>query len=147
MAAAWPTLRQLLRCTATISTVVVGLAATLLTAGAGQISSDPAVREQMRAVLPLMAATLSTHGTAITLEGVLLAQKDFAGLAATYTAVGLSCAALLALVRRSGAGLLGVWGVYVWYCLLRVVLFAGRGFGWRALKPTPQAAEAAPALG
>ena len=103
MAAAWPTLRQLLRCTATISTVVVGLAATLLTAGAGQISSDPAVREQMRAVLPLMAATLSTHGTAITLEGVLLAQKDFAGLAATYTAVGLSCAALLALVRRSGA--------------------------------------------
>jgi len=29
----------------------------------------------MRRVLPLMVATLATHGTAVTLEGLLLARK------------------------------------------------------------------------
>ena len=48
LAAAWPTLAQLLRCTATISAAVVTVATLLLTVGAGQITSDPLVRQQMR---------------------------------------------------------------------------------------------------
>ena len=127
LAAAWPTLAQLLRCTATISAAVVTVATLLLTVGAGQITTDPAVQRQMRRALPLMVATLATHGTAVTLEGVLLARKDFRALGLTYTLVGLSIGAMLALVRGSGAGLLGVWAVYVWYCAVRVVSFAGLG--------------------
>ena len=88
----------------------------------------------MRRALPLVAATLATHGSAVTLEGLLLARKDFRGLALTYGAVGASIAAMLALVRRSNAGLLGVWAVYVWYCLSRVVAFAGFGGLLRARK-------------
>ena len=106
---------------------MVCVATVLLTALSGQIAADPAVQRQMRRALPLMIATLATHGTAVTLEGVLLARKDFRALTLTYSLVGLSIGALLALVRTSGAGLLGVWGVYVWYCGVRAVIFAGLG--------------------
>ena len=82
---------------------------------------------EMRHVLPLMAATLATHGTAVTLEGLLLARKAFRGLTLTYTMVAITVGASLALVRSSGAGLLGVWAVYVWYCAARVVAFAAAG--------------------
>jgi len=34
----------------------------------------------MRRVLPLMVATLATHGTAVTLEGLLLARKVRVGV-------------------------------------------------------------------
>ena len=74
-----------------------------------------------------MVTTLATHGTAVTLEGVLLARKDFRALGLTYSLVGLSIGAMLAAVRASGAGLLGVWGVYVWYCAVRALSFAGLG--------------------
>lgn len=126
-AAAWPTLRQLLRCTLMISASVVAMASTMLAFGAPLITADPSVQQQMRAILPFMVATLSTHGMAVTLEGVLLARKALRALALTYTGVGLSCAALLALVRRTGAGLAGVWCVYIWYCAVRVVAFASLG--------------------
>ena len=127
MLAAWPTLAQLLRCTLTISATVIVMATLLLSVFSGQISSDVAVQRQMRAALPLVIGTLSTHGTAVTLEGLLLAQKDFRGLGLTYVAVALSVGALLALVRTWGAGLLGVWGVYAWYCAFRVVAFSAVG--------------------
>ena len=127
MVAAWPTIAQLLRCTLTISATVIAMATLLLSVFAGQISSDVAVQRQMRAALPLVVGTLSTHGTAVTLEGLLLAQKNFRGLGLTYVAVALSVGALLALVRTSGAGLLGVWGVYGWYCAFRVVAFSAFG--------------------
>ena len=81
----------------------MSMATLLLTAGASTITADAAVLAHMRKVLPLMLATLATHGTAVTLEGVLLAQKAFRALSLTYTGVALSVAALLALVRRSAA--------------------------------------------
>lgn len=100
------------------------MASALLTMFSGQITNDPAVIRQMRATLPLMIATLSLHGTAVTLEGLLLARKNFRGLSLTYTGVALSVAVLLALVRHFHIGLVGVWGCYVWFQASRVVTFS-----------------------
>jgi hypothetical protein len=126
MAAAMPTLKQLLKCTFTISATVVCLSSLLLTIFSGQISSDPAVIQQMRKILPVMIATLSIHGTAVTLEGLLLARKDFRGLTLTYVGVSVSVAAWLTVVRKSAssAGLLGVWGCYTWFSASRIVAFS-----------------------
>jgi Na+-driven multidrug efflux pump len=126
MAAAMPTLKQLLKCTFTISATVVCLSSLLLTIFSGQISSDPAVIQQMRKILPVMIATLSIHGTAVTLEGLLLARKDFRGLTMTYVGVSVSVAAWLTVVRKSAssAGLLGVWGCYTWFSASRILAFS-----------------------
>ena len=136
--AAWPTILQLLKCTLTIGVAVVCLSTSLLTLLAPQLTPDPAVRLHMRRVLPLMIATLSTHGTAVTLEGLLLARKDFRGLALTYVGVALSVALLLTLVQASGSGLMGVWGVYVWYCAARALAFAGFGGLLRFSRQSPR---------
>ena len=131
--AAWPTLVQLLRCTVSISAAVCAGATLFVGVFASLITPDPAVVRQMRKVLPIMIAALSVHGSAVSLEGLLLAQKAFRSLTITYVGVGISVAALLALVRSSGAGLAGVWGVYVWYSAVRVLAFAGFGgliSGW-----------------
>ena len=103
-----------------LSSLIVGVFA-------GQLTPDLAVQRQMRRVLPLMVATLATHGTAVTLEGLLLARKAFRGLALTYTGVFFSVAAALHLVRTRSLGLLGVWAVYAWYCAGRAVAFAALG--------------------
>ena len=118
---------MLLRVACSISLLVVGLSSTIIGGFAGQLSPDVTVQRQMRRVLPLMLATLATHSTAVTLEGLLLARKAFRALAVTYTGVAISVAAALAFVRSSRAGLAGVWGVYVWYCFGRVIAFAGFG--------------------
>jgi len=81
----------------------------------------------MRAVLPYVVGTLTAHGTAVTLEGVLLARKAFGGLAITYTGIAISCGGALVLGRRAGGGLAAVWATYVWYCVGRLVAFAGFG--------------------
>lgn len=127
VAAAWPTIQMLLRVACSISLLVVGLSSTIIGGFAGQLSPDVTVQRQMRRVLPLMLATLATHSTAVTLEGLLLARKAFRALAVTYAGVAISVAAALAFVRSSRAGLAGVWGVYVWYCFGRVIAFAGFG--------------------
>lgn len=124
LVSATPTLKQLLRCTFAISATVVCLSSALLTIFSSHITRDPAVLQQMRAVLPLMIATLSFHGTAVTLEGLLLARKNFSGLTVTYTGVAISMAILLALVQRSGAGLLGIWGCYIWFQASRIMAFS-----------------------
>ena len=127
LAAAKPTIAMLLRVTCSISATVVLLSSLIVGVFAGQLTPDKAVQRQMRRVLPLMVATLATHGTAVTLEGLLLARKAFRGLALAYTGVFLSVAAGLLLVRTRSLGLLGVWAVYVWYCAGRVVAFAALG--------------------
>ena len=98
--------------------------------------------DSLRKVLPFMIATLSAHGTAIMLEGVLLARKQFAGLAATYVVVCGSIAAFLGIVRSRGLGLSGVWLCYVWYCLARAVAFAALGGLLSFRPPAPLAATA-----
>ena len=127
LAAAKPTIAMLLRVTISISVTVVLLSSFIIGVFSSQLTPDVTVQRQMRRVLPLMVATLATHGTAVTLEGLLLARKAFRGLTLAYTGVLLSVAGNLLLVRNSAAGLLGVWAVYVWYCAGRAIAFAALG--------------------
>lgn len=122
IAAATPTLKQLLKCTFTISTTVVCLASAIITLFSGQLTRDPAVLLQMRRVLPLLIVTLSLHGTAVTLEGLLLARKNFSGLILTYAGVAASIAAWR--IALAGTGLVGIWGCYIWFQASRIVAFA-----------------------
>jgi hypothetical protein len=127
LAAAKPTIAMLLRVTISISATVLLLSSFIIGVFSSQLTPDVTVQRQMRRVLPLMVATLATHGTAVTLEGLLLARKAFRGLTLAYTGVLLSGAGHLLLVRNSAAGLLGVWAVYVWYCAGRAIAFAALG--------------------
>ena len=134
IAAAKPTIARLLKCTFAVSATVVAISSAMLTIFASQLTNDPAVIRQMRRALPFMAATLSFHGTAVTLEGLLLAQQNFRGLTATYSGVAVSIAAMLGYVRNSGLGLLGVWATYVWFQCSRVVAFLAFGGLWPKLR-------------
>ena len=112
-----------------------------LALGASGVSCDPAVIVQMRAVAPLMAATLCLHGTAVTLEGVLVAQKAFLSLGITYASFAATAAASFAAIRSGlwapgGSGLLGIWLVYVWFQVYRVALFVALG-GLLPRRPWP----------
>ena len=140
LAAARPTIAMLLRVTCSISGAVVLLSSLIVGLFAAQLTPDVAVQRQMRRVLPFMVATLATHGTAVTLEGLLLARKAFRGLALTYAGVFVSVGLGLFLVRRSAAGLLGVWAMYVWYCAGRAIAFAALGglFDGGATRTRPQ---------
>lgn len=122
IAAATPTLKQLLKCTFTISTTVVCLSSALISLFSGQLTRDPAVLFQMRRVLPLLIVTLSLHGTAVTLEGLLLAKKNFTGLTLTYAGVAASIAAWR--IALAGTGLMGIWGCYIWFQASRIAAFA-----------------------
>lgn len=122
--AAWPTLIQLLKCSLGISVTVVTIATVLLTTFPNQFTNDAAVIRQMRNVLPLMAATLAFHGTAVTLEGLLLSQQNFRGLTLTYLGVGVTIAAIFRYLQTSGIGLLGVWATYVFFQLSRIIAFS-----------------------
>ena len=124
--AAWPTIVQLLRSTLVISASVVALATGVLTVGSGLVTHDPDVAAQILRIVPLIAVTLSLHGTAVSLEGLLMVKKDFATLCTTYAAVGASFIALQWLTRRMGWGLIGVWSAYIWLQIARVAAFTLR---------------------
>ena len=113
------------------------VASFVLSAGSGQLTRDPAVALEMRRVLPFIAGTLALHGTAVSLEGLLLAKKDFRSLCATYTVVGGSFAAWQWLAPRLGWGLRGVWAAYAWLQVSRVFIFAWSG-GLFSLAPRPR---------
>ena len=129
--AARPTLEQLLRCTLCISLSVVALSSFVLLGFGSSFTTDPAVLKQMHQIVPLMATTLSLHGTAITLEGMMLARRAFRAMWATYAFIALAVTGMLAIVRRSSHGLLsglsGVWRVYIFFQLVRILGFAWGG--------------------
>ena len=129
--AARPTLEQLLRCTLCISLSVVALSSFVLLGFGSSFTTDPAVLKQMYQIVPLMAMTLSLHGTAITLEGMMLARRAFRAMWATYAFIALAVTGMLAIVRRSSHGLLsglsGVWRVYIFFQLVRILGFAWGG--------------------
>ena len=127
MPAAWPTLKRLLTATLCISTSVVLLASGVLAFGMGALTTDAAVVAEARRVLPLLALVLGFHGSAVTLEGVLLAQRALPDLCLSYTAVTAAFVALQWATRRSGLGLAGVWSAYFFIQVTRVGLFAWRG--------------------
>lgn len=125
--AAVPTIKQLLKCTLSISTTVVCLASILIGLFGGQITSDPAVLTQMRKTLPWIMAALSLHGSAVTLEGILLARKKLRGLTIWYTFLAATIAAFQVATRQFGLGLAGVWGCYIWVSGSRVIAFSALG--------------------
>jgi len=139
--AAWPTIAQLLRTMLLISGGVVTLGTAFVLLGSGTISSDAAVVFQMRRTWPVVAASLVLHGTAVMLEGVLLAQSQLRALVASYGVVALTVLALQALSARMGGGLLGVWGVYVWFQFARVLLFSWRAGLLRRVAPPRDASK------
>ena len=125
--AAMPTIRQLLKCTVSISATVATFAATAIGVFGGQITNDPLVVAEMRNTLPWILATLCFHGSAVTLEGLLLSRKMFQPLSACYTILAVTVAAFQIATRRFGLGLAGVWACYVWFCASRVVTFSTLG--------------------
>ena len=128
LVAARPTIIQLLKTMFGVSACVVAIAATIIIVFSGKISCDPAVVRQMLLILPFMAAALSLHGTTVTLEGLLLAQKDFSFLSVVYIFIASSCVMFHSLIRRYNLGLFCVWSVYIYFQFSRLVVFSLRGF-------------------
>jgi len=124
MKAAMPTIKQLLKCTFSISATVMCLAAIIIGVFGGQITSDPMVLAEMRKILPWIVATLSFHGSAVTLEGLLLSRQKFRGLALNYSFLAFAVAAFQFATRKFNLGLAGVWACYLWFCSSRVMTFS-----------------------
>ena len=122
--AAMPTIFQLLKCTLSISAAVMTLAAVTVGIFGGQITSDPAVVDRMRRTLPWILGTLCFHGSAVTLEGLLLSAKQFRPLSLFYSFLAMTVLGFQVATRRFGLGLAGVWGCYLWFCSSRVVAFS-----------------------
>lgn len=93
----------------------------------GQITGDPHVLAEMRRTLPWVVATLAFHGSAVTLEGVLLSRRRFRGLTANYVFLAIGVAAFQIATRKFNLGLAGVWGCYLWICSSRVLTFSALG--------------------
>ena len=127
MKAAMPTIKQLLKCTVSISAAVTTLAAVMIGIFGGQITSDPAVLAEMRRTLPWILTALTFHGSAVTLEGLLLSRKKFRALSFCYSVLAVTVAGFSFATRRFGLGLAGVWGCYVWFCASRVITFSAIG--------------------
>lgn len=127
MEAAFPTIKRLLTCTFSISTFVTALAGIIIGLFGGKITSDPAVLTKMREALPIIMAALTFHGTAVTLEGLMLSRKKLRSLTACYTVLGVAVAAYQIAIRKFGLGLAGVCGTYLWFCAARVVSFSALG--------------------
>jgi len=127
MDAAMPTICQLFKCTLSISATATAFAVIAIGIFGGQITSDPKVLAEMRKTLPWILATLSFHGSAVTLEGLLLSRKKFRPLSICYSILAISVVAFQVVTRRFGLGLAGVWGCYVWVCASRVVTFSVLG--------------------
>lgn len=121
--AALPTIRQLLKCTLSISTTVVIMAALLIGGWGSRLASDPNVVMEMRRILPWILATLSIHGSVVTLEGLLLSQQKFRGLTGLYSVLAVMTGAFSWATRTFGWGLEGVWGCYLSFCGFRFLSF------------------------
>ncbi|KAL9182079.1 hypothetical protein ACHAXT_012422 [Thalassiosira profunda] len=83
---------------------MMGLATVMIGVFGGQITSDPQVLAEMRRVLPWIVATLSFHGSAVTLEGVLLSRQRFRGLTVNYSILAVVVAAFQVATRRFNLG-------------------------------------------
>ena len=82
----------------------------------------------MGRVLPLLVAVLALHASTVTLEGVLLVQRELPFLCWLYAAIGATVAlAQRAIQRAPSAGLMPIWLVCVGFQAVRVVAFS-----WRA---------------
>jgi Na+-driven multidrug efflux pump len=103
------------------------IAATIIGIFPTHITRDPSVVMEMRRTLPWIVTALSFHGSAVTLEGLLLARKRFRPLSVIYASLAVGVAGFQLATRRFHWGLAGVWACYVWFCATRVVVFATVG--------------------
>ena len=132
--AAMPTIKQLLRCTLGISSTVMVIAAIIIGIFPTNITRDPAVVAEMRKTLPWIVTALSFHGSAVTLEGLLLARKKFRPLSVIYSLLAIGVAGFQLVTRQFHLGLGGVWACYVWFCATRVFVFSSIGGLFQPMK-------------
>ncbi|KAL3922035.1 MAG: hypothetical protein SGILL_002423 [Bacillariaceae sp.] len=148
--AAMPTIRQVLKCTLSISATAVAISSIIIGLFGSSITQDPTVLSTMKKTLPWLATALSMHGTAVTLEGILLARKKLKGLTIFYSFLALSILGYQIMIRKLGLGLMGVWGCYCWVCGSRIIAFSALGgmlnprSWWRKLREATS--SEAPAL-
>ena len=138
VAAARPSVANILRVCWTISGVCVAASSAVVLRGARAFTTDGAVVNAVAACLPLTAGTLALHASAVTLEGVLLVRRDLGFLCGFYAFLAACVAALHGAVARRNLGLRALWGVYVYFQGVRALAFA-----WRAGLLTPRAFLAA----
>ncbi|KAJ1448115.1 hypothetical protein M885DRAFT_540329 [Pelagophyceae sp. CCMP2097] len=125
--AAKATINSVLRVCWSISAVCVAVSSLIIARGAAAFTADQAVIQSIRKVLPLTAATLAMHCSAVTLEGLLLIKRDFKFLCAVYAVIGLGVVQLHSQILKRGLGLSGVWAVYVAFQVGRTAVFAWQG--------------------
>ena len=80
LVAAMPAIRSVMKATMSISLICVLISSLIIMRGSGAFTSDLAVREAIRGVLPMTIATLSFHASAVTLEGLLLVKQVGGGV-------------------------------------------------------------------
>jgi len=133
--AAMPTIRQLLKVTIGMSTFVTAVAAIMIGIFGGTLTNDVAVLAEMRRTLPVILATLAFHGSYVTLEGIVVAQKQFRALSLCYTVLAVAVAAYLPWAVTK-LGLAGVCGTFLWFCATRIVAFSALGGLWWRRRPS-----------
>ena len=125
--AARPAISSILRVCWAISSVCVVVSSVIITRGASAFTSDLGVAKAINRALPFTALTLATHASAVTLEGLLLVQRDLGFLCKTYASIGIAAvAAHQFIVRSKCLGLGAVWGVYVAFQVSRIAVFSWR---------------------
>jgi Na+-driven multidrug efflux pump len=116
--AARPSILKVLQVCWCVSATVIALSSAVVLGFAGQITCDAAVIGHMRRALPLLALSLAMHASAVTLEGLLLAQGKQKQLVQQYGVLTATIVALHTAIQKGVGGLrpdlLSVWGVYVW---------------------------------
>lgn len=73
-----------MKATLSVSAMCVLVSSWIITRGAGAFTTDAAVTQAIRGVLPMTALTLAAHASAVTLEGLLLVRRDMPFLCRAY---------------------------------------------------------------
>jgi Na+-driven multidrug efflux pump len=93
-------------------------------------TSDLVVVDQVKKIIPLLAAIFSVHGFIAASEGVLLGQSDLGFLGRAYAAFFFAVPWMMLRIKKQAAikslGLSSVWRVFVGYQLVRSALFFTR---------------------
>jgi|NOAtaT_6_FD_contig_101_177478_length_2193_multi_4_in_0_out_0_1 Na+-driven multidrug efflux pump len=93
-------------------------------------TSDLIVVDQVKQIIPLLAAIFSVHGLIAASEGVLLGQSDLGFLGRAYAAFFFAVPWMMLRIKKQAAikslGLSSVWRVFVGYQLVRSALFFTR---------------------
>eukprot|EP00639_Heterosigma_akashiwo_P032153 CAMPEP_0194734974 /NCGR_PEP_ID=MMETSP0296-20130528/71811_1 /TAXON_ID=39354 /ORGANISM="Heterosigma akashiwo, Strain CCMP2393" /LENGTH=315 /DNA_ID=CAMNT_0039643981 /DNA_START=74 /DNA_END=1021 /DNA_ORIENTATION=- len=93
-------------------------------------TQDPLVITEMLKMAPFVSAHLFVHAFALTLEGVLISNKDFKFLAGQYGVIGAVMLGYIFVASRwaalSGNVIAAAWGGLFSYTSMRLAIFSGR---------------------